>query len=83
MTSLVHRVAGPFVSSPAALPDLPKVGPVTETPLELDAGVLAAIAADLPDAGLEPLYLRRPDAQVPTTRKSTLLPPRLAPRSTR
>ena len=34
----------------------------------------------LPDAGLEPLYLRRPDAEVPTARKSTLLPPRLAPR---
>ena len=78
-----RRVAGPFVSSPEALPDLPRVGPVTDNPLELDAGVLAAIAADLPEAGLEPLYLRRPDAQVPTTRKSTLLPPRLAPRSTR
>ena len=28
---------------------------------------------------LSPLYLRRPDAEVPTTRKSTLLQPRLAP----
>lgn len=77
------RVAGPFVTAPDQLPDLPKVGPVTDTPLDLDAGVLAAIAADLPDAGLEPLYLRRPDAQVPTARKSTLLPPRLAARRTR
>ena len=83
MTSLVHRVAGPFVTAPDQLPPLPKVGPVTDAPLELDAGVLAAVAADLPDAGLEPLYLRRPDAEVPTTRKSTLLPPRLAPRRVR
>jgi hypothetical protein len=45
--------------------------------------MLAAIATDLPDAGLEPLYLRRPDAEVPTVRKSTLLPPRLAPRRIR
>ncbi len=83
MATLVHRVEGPFVTAPDELPDLPQVGPVTGTPLDLDAGVLAAIAADLPDAGLEPLYLRRPDAQVPTTRKSTLLPPRLAARRTR
>ncbi len=78
-----RRVGGPFVTAPQEVPDLPRVGPVTGTPLDLDAGVLAAIAADLPDAGLEPLYLRRPDAQVPTTRKSTLLPPRLAARRTR
>lgn len=78
-----ERVAGPFVTAPDQLPDLPRVGPVTDTPLALDAGVLAAVAADLPEAGLEPLYLRRPDAEVPTARKSTLLPPRLAPRRTR
>ena len=78
-----ERAAGPFVSAPDQLPDLPKVGPVTERPIELDAGVLAAIADSLPDAGLEPLYLRRPDAEVPTARKSTLLPPRLAPRRVR
>ena len=83
MASGAQRVAGPFVTAPDQVPDLPRVGPVTDTPLDLDAGVLAAIAADLPEAGLEPLYLRRPDAQVPTTRKSTLLPPRLAPRRTR
>jgi len=78
-----RRVAGPVVTTPDQLPDLPRVGPVTDTPLDLDAGVLAAVAADLPEAGLEPLYLRRPDAQVPTARKSTLLPPRLAPRRAR
>lgn len=83
MTSPVRRVAGPFVTSPDQVPDLPRVGPVTDIPLALDAGVLAAIAADLPEAGLEPLYLRRPDAEVPTARKSTLLPPRLAPRRIR
>ena len=78
-----RRVHGPFVSSPDALPELTTVGPVTENPVELDAGVLAAITDSLPDAGLEPLYLRRPDAEVPTARKSTLLPPRLAPRRVR
>ncbi len=78
-----RRVDGPFVTAPDALPELPKVGPVTGTPIELDAGVLAAVADDLPEAGLEPLYLRRPDAEVPTVRKSTLLPPRLAPRRIR
>lgn len=74
------RVSGPAVTAPDALPDLERFGPVTDNRLELDAGRLAAFAATLPDAGLEPLYLRRPDAEVPTTRKSTLLPPRLAAR---
>ena len=78
-----RRAEGPFVTAPDALPDLTRIGPVTDSPIELDAGVLAAIANDLPDAGLEPLYLRRPDAEVPTARKSTLLPPRLAPRRIR
>ncbi|MCW5954320.1 MAG: tRNA (adenosine(37)-N6)-threonylcarbamoyltransferase complex dimerization subunit type 1 TsaB [Propionibacteriaceae bacterium] len=77
------RASGPFVTAPGELPDLPRVGPVTGLAIEFDAGVLAAIAADLPEAGLEPLYLRRPDAEVPTARKSTLLPPRLAPRRIR
>ena len=49
--------------------------------LIINAGWLAA--ADLPDAGLEPLYLRRPDAEVPTRTKSTLGAPRLALRRTR
>ncbi|MDQ7993391.1 MAG: tRNA (adenosine(37)-N6)-threonylcarbamoyltransferase complex dimerization subunit type 1 TsaB [Propionicimonas sp.] len=78
-----RRLDGPFVTAPDELPDLPRVGPVTSTPLDLDAGVLASIAAGLPEAGLEPLYLRRPDAEVPTARKSTLVPPRLAPRRIR
>ena len=56
------------------------VGAVTG-PTQLDAGWLAA--ADLPDAGLEPLYLRRPDAEVPTRVKSALPQPRLSLRRTR
>lgn len=77
------RLAGPFVGPAAELPDLPVTGPGatlaggTSTPL--DGGLLALAGPDLPDAGLSPLYLRRPDAAVPTTRKSTLLQPRLGP----
>jgi tRNA threonylcarbamoyl adenosine modification protein YeaZ len=76
------RLAGPFVTAPAELPALPVVGPgaglVGGEPTLLDGGVLAAAGPTLPDAGLTPLYLRRPDAEVPTRRKSTLLQPRLA-----
>lgn len=72
------RSDGPFVTVPTELPDVPHFGPVSGTAMTLDAGQLAAVCADLPDAGLVPLYLRRPDAEVPTSVKSTLLPPRLA-----
>lgn len=79
------RVDGPFVTAPDAVPDLPLAGPGAELtgracsgPAAVDAGVLAAHADRLPDAGLVPLYLRRPDAEVPTTRKSALLQPRVA-----
>ena len=78
------RLAGPFVTVPGEVPDVPLAGPgATLTgrecsgPDSIDAGLLAAAGDRLPDAGLEPLYLRRPDAEVPTTRKSTLLAPRL------
>lgn len=86
------RVDGPRVTYPADLPDLPVVGPgadlypdvladrAVDGPRTLDAGLLAALGDALPDAGVEPLYLRRPDAAVSTTRKSTLLPRKL-PRS--
>lgn len=40
----------------------------------LDAGLLAGAVEDLAAVGLEPLYLRNPDAQVSTRRKSTLRP---------
>ena len=82
------RVTGPAVTAPADLPALPTCGPgasvhpVPGTVLggvdALNAGMLAARAWTLPDAGLEPLYLRRPDADVPTARKSSLPAARLA-----
>ncbi len=78
-----RRLDGPHVTYPSDLPDLPIVGPGAALypdvigeragdPLRLDAGVLAAHAKALPGAGHEPLYLRRPDAQPPTGRKSAL-----------
>ena len=81
-----RRVAGPEVSSPDDVPRLPTVGPAADLyadrlhvapgPRTLDAGLLAAHGLDLPSAGTEPLYLRRPDAAEPTRRKSVLrLPP--------
>ena len=58
------------------MPRLPTYGPGTELypdrlqaagqELILDAGVLAAAGPSLPDVGLEPLYLRRPDAAEPS-----------------
>lgn len=79
-----RRVDGPRVSAPADVPRLSTVGPAADLypgvldavigPRTLDAGVLAAHGLDLPDAGREPLYLRRPDAAEPTQRKSVLLP---------
>ena len=82
-----RRLEGPFVAPASDLPELPVIGPgaglagAAATPL--DGGVLALAGPDLPDAGLSPLYLRRPDAEVPTARKSTLLQPRLARGATR
>jgi len=65
------RVAGPFVGAESTLPELPCVTP------DMDAGWLAAHLDMLPDVGLEPLYLRQPDAEVASTRKSTLVSGRL------
>jgi tRNA threonylcarbamoyl adenosine modification protein YeaZ len=79
------RVDGPYVTAPGEVPGLPLAGPGAVLtgrecagPDAIDAGLMAAAGDRLVDAGLEPLYLRRPDAEVPTTRKSTLLQPRLA-----
>lgn len=82
-----QRLDGPHVSAPDALPqDLPAGGPgcaargltsAPGAPEQLDAGVLAAHWTNLPDVGLEPLYLRDPDATVPTTRKATLTTARI------
>ncbi len=77
-----RRVEGPAVSPASELPELPVVGPgaglAGGTPSPLDGGILALAGPELPEVGLSPLYLRRPDATVPTNRKSTLLQPRLA-----
>ncbi|MEL4358120.1 MULTISPECIES: tRNA (adenosine(37)-N6)-threonylcarbamoyltransferase complex dimerization subunit type 1 TsaB [unclassified Luteococcus] len=77
------RTDGPHVSAPADLPaGLPIAGPgrsacpelfVADGPDRLDAGILATRWAELPDAGSDAMYLRKPDAVAPTTRKSTLL----------
>ena len=77
-----RRLEGPAVSPASELPDLPVIGPGAHLAggeaSGLDGGVLAFTGPRLPEAGLSPLYLRRPDAEVPTTRKSTLFQPRLA-----
>jgi tRNA threonylcarbamoyl adenosine modification protein YeaZ len=77
-----RRTAGPAVSAPDDVPRRPTVGPAVELypeqlltapgPRALDPGVLAVRGPGLPDAGREPLYLRRPDAAEPTRRKSVL-----------
>ncbi len=83
------RIQGPAVGRPDSLPALPLGGPAAQVhagltadpsaPDRLDAGVLAARAGWLPDAGLEPLYLRTPDAAPPGPRKSVLARPRVLP----
>lgn len=82
-----NRLDGPNVTRPEELPEGIPVGgpgcpvrgltPAPGSPERLDAGVLAASWQTMPDVGLEPLYLRDPDATVPTTRKATLAPTRL------
>lgn len=77
-----RRIAGPYVGPPDDLPRLPTIGPAADLyadrlcavdgPRTLDPGVLAARGPELKDAGLEPLYLRRPDAVEPSRRKSVL-----------
>ncbi|HSN42716.1 MAG TPA: tRNA (adenosine(37)-N6)-threonylcarbamoyltransferase complex dimerization subunit type 1 TsaB [Propionibacteriaceae bacterium] len=81
------RIGDPRVSAPDVIGSAPLAGPGREVypelfadaggPTTLDAGLIARAWAELPDVGIEPLYLRKPDASVPTTRKSTLLQPRL------
>jgi tRNA threonylcarbamoyl adenosine modification protein YeaZ len=79
------RLDAPVVAGPEQVPELPLAGSgasltgrVSTGPTEFDAGLLAASLGRFTDAGLEPLYLRRPDAEVPTKRKSTLVVPRIA-----
>lgn len=82
------RVDGPQVGPVDELPaGVPVGGPgcaargidaAAGSPQTLDAGVLAAAWIRMPDVGVEPLYLREPDATAPTTRKATLTPTRLS-----
>lgn len=83
-----ERVGEPQVSDPQLLPALPTGGPganlypipgefAADAPVELAAAIMAAHGKELPDVGIEPLYLRKPDAELPRTRKSTLTSTRL------
>lgn len=77
------RLEGPAVAKSTEVPRLPTVGPATELyadtlevipgPRSLDPATLALVGTDLADAGVEPLYLRRPDAAEPGRRKSVLV----------
>ncbi|MDR0436328.1 MAG: tRNA (adenosine(37)-N6)-threonylcarbamoyltransferase complex dimerization subunit type 1 TsaB, partial [Propionibacteriaceae bacterium] len=80
-----RRVAGPYVDAPDTLPELPVLGPgvacypellgsraLSGAPASLDAGFLAAHLANLSHLGVAPLYLREPDAELPSRRKSVL-----------
>lgn len=77
-----RRLDGPHVNLPAEVPRLPTVGPaavlyahqlsIVSGPRVLDPGVLASRGPSLTDAGTEALYLRRPDAALPTRAKSVL-----------
>lgn len=83
-TSTGQRIEGPSVGKPDQLPQLPVAGPAalvhselaSSGPVRLDGGVLALAGPQLPDAGIEPLYLRSPDATPPGPRKSVLAHPR-------
>ena len=76
------RLTGPAVDRPDAVPRQPTIGPAVDLypdhltaapgPRRLDPGVMAVRGPDLPDAGREPLYLRRPDATEPSRPKSVL-----------
>jgi len=53
----------------AEVTGLPVVGPAAPTPLGLVAVAASALRAGVVPGPLEPLYLRRPDAQEPGARK--------------
>lgn len=77
-----RRLDGPAVGSATALPALPVAGPGAalcpehqpgkRSPDRLSGATLALVGLDLPTIGTEPVYLRRPDAVVPSGRKSVL-----------
>ena len=72
----------PGVGARTTLPACPSIGPAADLyadrlravpgPRVLDPGVLALAGPGLPDAGHEPLYLRRPDATESVRRKTVL-----------
>lgn len=84
------RLDGPYVSKPADVPRLPTVGPAVELypedlqvapgPRSLDPRILALAGPQLPSAGSQPLYLRRPDAAEPGRQKSVLARSRILTR---
>lgn len=76
------RIGEPQVGKPETLPALPILGPgvaayptLAGRPDPIDAGLMATRGPGLPAAGASPLYLRRPDAALPTRRKSALALP--------
>ena len=71
------------MTAPSEVPDLPLAGQAPswsghQRADDPDAGVFAATASEMPDAGLEPLYLGRPDAELPTAKKTTIPQPRVS-----
>jgi tRNA threonylcarbamoyl adenosine modification protein YeaZ len=74
------RLGEPQVTLPGHVPTGLIVGPAADlyelagerVALALNPGVIAADPKRLPDIGTEPLYLRRPDAQVSTSVKTVL-----------
>lgn len=75
-----RRLDGPNVTLPGDVPTGLVVGPAADlyelagerVVVALDPGAIAVAPERLPDLGTEPLYLRRPDAQVSTSIKTVL-----------
>lgn len=75
-----ERLGEPQVTLPGDVPTGLVVGPAADlydlagerVVVALDPGVIAAAPERLADLGTEPLYLRRPDAQVSTSIKTVL-----------
>ncbi|HEY5785691.1 MAG TPA: tRNA (adenosine(37)-N6)-threonylcarbamoyltransferase complex dimerization subunit type 1 TsaB [Microlunatus sp.] len=78
-----RRLEGPSVNAADEVPRVPTLGPgtvlypdrlsVVDGPATLDPAILAVVGPRLAEAGVEPLYLRRPDAAEPGRRKSVLV----------
>lgn len=82
-----RRIGEAIVGPATDIPAVPVAGPgaavypdvlgerTVSLAQQLAPGSFAIGGAHLPDAGTEPLYLRRPDATISTRRKSTLVSP--------